>query len=210
VFGLAGSVLAYLSFESYGQKRDRGKATTPERAATGRSENGKDIERLRTELARMQSQIDNLRQRGEQKATETAAPKGAEPQELDAQALRAQREESARQWKDHMAEVAMDFEEEAVDRTFATTAKSAVEQELQNNPLLQAAAGKVECRTHTCRLEIRDARNPDVSKQLQVFVHKLGATLPRAQGDTVQGENGQSSLVLYMTDQEPVAQGPNK
>src|ERR1044071_9104787 len=129
VFGLAGTVLAYLGFESYGQNRARGKATTPERAATGRSENDKDVERLRAELARMQSQIDNLRQRGEQKATETAALPAAETQELDPQTLRAQREESDRKWKDHMAEVAMDFEQEAVDRTFATTAKAAVEQE---------------------------------------------------------------------------------
>jgi hypothetical protein len=175
------------------------------------SNEGKDVARLRAELALVQAQVNGLRKReSEQKGTETAAAEAAEAQEVDPQTLRAQREESERKWKDHMAEVAMDFEQEPVDRAFATTAKTAIERELQNNPVVQAVAGKVECRTHTCRFEIRDARNADVSKQLQMFVHKLGGTLPRAQADPVEDANGQLSLVLYMTDQEPLAQGPNK
>jgi hypothetical protein len=211
VFGLAGSVVTYLGIGASHQ-RDRSKAAAPEMGATARPNDGKDVERLRTELALMQSQIDILRNQtgGEQKVPVAAAPPAAKAEEVDPRTLLAQREESLRQWKDHMAEVAMDFEQEPIDRTFATTAKRAVERELQNNPVIQAAAGKVECRTHTCRIEVHDPRNADVSKQLQMFLHKLGGTLPRAQADEVEDPNGQSTLVLYMTDQEPVAQGPDK
>jgi len=211
VFGLAGSAVAYVGFGASGHRRDRDKVATPERAATERADKGQDVERLSAELALMRREINHLRDReSEQKAPEAAEPPATGAEEVDPQKLRAEHEEADRQWKDHMAEVAMDFEQETVDRTFSTKATAAVEQELQNNPVIQAAAGKVECRTHTCRLEIRDARNSDVSKQLQMFVHKIGPTLPRAQADEVSDPNGQTHLVLYMTDQEPVAQGPNK
>jgi hypothetical protein len=211
VFGLAGSAVAYLGSDASTHRRDRNEAAAKESAATDRADQGQDVERLRAELALLRGELNHLRDReSEQKAPEAAEHPATEAEEVDPQKLRAEREEADRQWKDHMAEVAMDFEQETVDRTFATKATTAVEQELQNNPVIQAAAGKVECRTHTCRLEIRDARNSEVSKQLQMFVHKLGPTLPRAQADQVQDANGQTNLVLYMTDQEPVAQGPNK
>jgi hypothetical protein len=206
MFGLAGSVVAYLGFQAPARADNRAR---PGSSSTGPETSGKDVERLRGEVALMQRQMLALRAASaEQKAPE-AAP-AAEPETLDPEMLREQREESTRRWKEHMVEVARAFEQEGIDRDFARTTRDAVDRVVQNDAVIQKVAGKVECRSRTCRVEIRDSKSTEVSQQLPRFLQAVGGTLRRAQADYVVGENGQKTLLLYLTNEEPVAETPHR
>jgi len=104
-----------------------------------------------------------------------------------------------------MAEVAFAFEQEALDRAFATTMNDAVNRAMQDDPVIQKVAGKVDCRFRTCRVEIHDAKSNEVNQQLPGFLRSVGGSLRRAQADYVDGANGQKTVVLYLTNEEPAA-----
>lgn len=210
MFGLVGSVVAYLGFQAPARADNRAHAasssTSPE---TSGKAMGQDVERLRGEVALMQRQMLALRAaNAEQKAPEAAA--AADPEMLDPESLRERREESTRRWKEHMVEVARAFEQEGIDRDFARTTKDAVDRVVQNDAVIQKVAGRVECRSRTCRVEIRDSKSTEVSQQLPRFLQAVGGTLRRAQADYVDGENGQKTLLLYLTNEEPVAETPHR
>ena len=213
---LLGGVLAIAvavcgSVAVYGGLRDRVRADStkvaplsakPEAAGLERNQ---DIERLRAELAQVQGQLLTLRDRVDERKVPEATTAAAEPEKLDPETLRARREEGARRWKEHMSEVATAFEQETHDHGFATTAKSAVDRAIQSSPVLQKVADNVDCRSRTCRVEIHDGKSPAVSKQLPIFLQSIGRTLSTAQADYVDGENGQKTAVLYLTNEQPDA-----
>ena len=206
---LAGSVVAYRALHPPAHVGGHvaaaaGPAVTP--AGTGQ-----DVEQLRAELALVQNQLFALRDRvSEEKASAPVTAPPPEPEALDPVTLRQRREEAEQQHKDHMAEVAANFEQEPVDRRFATTARAAVDQVIKGNPVLAAAVGETDCRSHTCRVEIHDAKGADVSKQLPIFLNQVGTTLPNMQADHIDEENGQTTAVLFLTDEQPVARAPAK
>lgn len=209
--GLAGSVAALLGFQA--RARADGRADTPVSPApaeAARPGEGKDVERLRGEVALLQRQMLALRDRvAEQKEVAAEAP-AAEPETLDPEALQERRKASAQRWKAQMLEVAAAFEQEPLDRNFSTTTKGALDKAIQNNSVIQKVAGNVDCRSRTCRVEIQDAKSPEVSKQLPLFLQAVGPTLRRAQADHVDGESGQKTMVLYLTNEEPALPIPGQ
>lgn len=206
---LAGSAVAYRALHPPARASLRAEPAGSRAELGERSDQSEEMERMRAQLASVQGQLAALR-------TQSAAPKPDVPAEteprpmlmedLDPEILRAKREEDAQLWKDHMAEVALAFEDETFDRGFAAPAQSAVEQAIQNQPALKASAGKIECRSRTCRLEFRDAKSPEVGKALPLFLQSLGGTLPNMQADHVEDENGRSTAVLYLTNEQALAQ----
>ena len=203
VLGLAGSVVAYRGFHASASIARGSKASAPAEARAQNPAAPSDVQRLRSELALVQGQMVGLRdQVAEQKRP--AAPTPTQQSEApDPAALQERRAESARRWKEHMAEVAATFEQEPFDRNFATAALTAIDRALQSNPTLQALAGKPDCRAHTCRLEIQNDGSSAVSKQLPLFLQAVGRTLPRAQADHIDGENRQKTMVLYVSNGNP-------
>ena len=207
---LAGSAVAYRALSSPAGVSARAEKSSSSAARPGEAaDNSQDIERLRAQLASVQGQLSALRvQAAEPKASAgaeaAAAPESVE--DLDPATLRAKREEDVKRWKDHMAEVAIAFEEETLDRAFAAPAQSAVEQAFQSIPALQAVAGNIDCRSRTCRVEVRDAKSPEVSKALPLLLQKVGGMLPNMQADNFEDESGRSTAVLYFTNEQTVAQ----
>jgi hypothetical protein len=202
---LAGSAVAYRALRAPVAARAE---QSPAAVGIASDDTKREVSRLRADLALVQGQLSALRAQG-------AEPKGAPGaasatphtfEQMDPVTLQAKREEDAQLWKDHMAEVALAFEEETFDRGFAAPAQNAVDQAIQSNPVIRAAAGKVECRSRTCRVEVRDSRSPDVSKQLPLFLHTVGRVLPNMQADHVEDESGRSTAVLYLTNEQIVAQ----
>lgn len=209
--GLVGSVAAHLGFRARAHV-DGGPtpAASLARAEVVKARAETDVDGLRAEVARLQGQMLALRaQVAEQKAPE-AVPPAPEPEALDPETLDERKRASARRWKEHMAEVAASFEQEPRDRNFSTTTAGAVDRAIQNNPVIQKVAGNVDCRSRTCRVEIHDGKGSEVSKQLPVFLHSLGPTLHRAQADNVEGPNGQTTTVLYLTNEEPAVPLPGQ
>jgi len=170
----------------------------------------RELERLRSEVALLQAQMLALHDRmAEPRTSEAVVPK-TEPESLDPESVRERQRAGAQRWKEHMVEVAASFEQEPRDRNFATTKKAAVDRAIQNNPVLQKVAGDVDCRSRTCRVEIRDNKSPDVSKQLPALLQSVGPALRRAQADHVDGLNGERTTMLYLTNEEPGAPTPGQ
>jgi len=211
-FGLTGALTAYSALRAR-ERHDVRAAATPSSVNADLPRPGaeRELERMRGELALVQGQLLALRDRvNEQKAPADAAVVPEDPEALDPETLQKEREASTRRWKEHMVEVATAFEQEALDRGFATTMKDAVDRAMQSDPVIQKVAGKVDCRSRTCRVEIHDAKSSEVSQQLPGFLRAVGGSLRRAQADYVDGNNGQKTVVLYLTNEEPAAPVPGR
>jgi hypothetical protein len=211
VVSLAGSVVVYRGLRAPEPVRSpsaRAVAESRQAESSPNSNSNADVERLRAELGLLQGQLSSLRERVAEQKAPVAPVETEAPEELDPATLQQRREEDAARWKDHMSEVAAAFEQETVDRGFATQAMDALDKAIQSDPVIQAAAGNIDCRSRTCRVEIHDDGGGKIGKQLPLFLHSVGGALPNMQADKVAGENGQSTLVLFMTNEQPVAQVP--
>ena len=204
VLALAASVLVYRNLQPPGgTARDtaRAAAAEPVTAAPVAAKSDADSARMRAELGLLQGQLRALQERvNERKTSEAAAPVEAE-EPLDEASLMERRKEDARLWKEHMAEVSAAFASEPLDRRFASVGETAITAAIQKNPVIQAAAGKIDCRSRTCRVEIADDQNPKLDKELPLFVQSLGGTLPNMKAERVGDRSGPSTMVLYFTNE---------
>lgn len=162
-----------------------------------------DVTALRSELALMKAQVVSLHGAMAERTSPQPPAPTTRAEAPDPATLQERRLEGARRWQEHMAEVAATFEDEALDRNFAATAQASVERALESQPALKSAAGKVDCRSRTCRLEVRKDGAGLVDKQLPLFLRAVGGVLPRAQADHIEGENGQKTMVLYLANGNP-------
>jgi hypothetical protein len=208
---LSASVAAHLGFRARAHAAGRAAlAASSASQHAGAIGGGKELERLRGEVALLHGQMLALHDRmTEQKAPEAAMLK-PDPESLVPEAVRERQRAGAQRWKAHMVEVAASFEQEPRDRNFSATKKAAVDRAIQDNPVLQKVAGDVDCRSRTCRVEIRDSKSPDVSKQLPALLHSVGPALRRAQADQVDGGNGRTTTMLYLTNEEPGVPSPGQ
>jgi hypothetical protein len=161
---------------------------------------------MRAELGLGEGQLRALREQvAERKAPEAPPPVEA-PEPPDEASIQEQRKESARHWKEHMADVSAAFESEPLDHSFAPVAQAALATAIQKNPVVQAAVGNVDCRSRTCRVEVSDDGSGKLDKQLPLFVQSVGETLPYMQAERVGDRSGPSKMVLYLTNErEPIA-----
>jgi hypothetical protein len=162
--------------------------------------------RLKAEIASLQTRVAAIQASlAEKAAADTDEP--GEPSREPAVALTPEesRAQSDAEWQAHMLEVAAAFAEEPLEKAWATEKRELVESHLQGSPILSAAARGVECRSHTCRVELT-GNHAEVNKEVGMFVHKLGAILPRAKAERIEEPNGQVTMVLYVSErrEEPV------
>ncbi len=204
VLTIAAAVVVYRSLQAPERAVRQEVVASAAEPATARSEI--ELERMRAELGLVQGQLRALREQvTERKAPEAPAPVEAQ-EPPDEASIQEQREESARRWKEHMADVSAAFESEPLDRRFASAAQAALATAIEKNPVVQAAVGNVDCRSRTCRVEVSDDRSGKLDKQLPLFVQSVGGTLPYMQAERVGDRRGPSKMVLYLTNErQPVA-----
>lgn len=165
-----------------------------------------ELPRLRAEIASLKTQIAAVQTGLAQTAARQSEHASDEPSRDPAVAPTPEqsRAESEAEWQVHMAEVAAAFAEEPVQKAWADEKQDFVEARLQTEATLSGAAGRVECRSRTCRVEFTG--NPtDLNKDLPVFVHSLGQTLPSAQAERIEQPDGRVTMVLYVSDQREPA-----
>jgi len=187
---------------------DRAKLGTSRAMPKAENDATQSVERLRTEVALMRNQVLALSERASDPRAIAAEPPTASDQPSTPATVQSQREESARRWKEHMAQVAADFEREPVDQDFMILNKAAVDRTIQSDPVILAATRKVDCRSHTCRVEMQTSRSGQVDRQLLPFLQSVGRTLPKVQVDHFDADDGQKTVVLYLSNQEQVARAP--
>jgi hypothetical protein len=163
-------------------------------------------DRLKAEVASLETRVAAIQASLVEKAaadTDEPGEPGEEPSREPAAALTPQesRAQSDAEWQAHMLEVAAAFEEEPLEKAWAVEKRELVESHLEGNPILNAAARNVECRSHTCRVELT-GKHAEVNNELGMFVHKLGPVLPRAKAERIEEPDGQVTMVLYVSERK--------
>lgn len=111
-------------------------------------------------------------------------------------------EEAARQmeqWREHMVVVADAYAREPADQAWAAQTSELIHAKAQGSQWLRSAVRGVECRSHSCRVELVDDGSGNVAKGVPIFVNQLGTALPLAQADHGQDDSGQKTVTLYFT-----------
>jgi hypothetical protein len=174
--------------------RPIGGATTPGSA---------ELAELRRELAQLERQVQL------QGKALAAAPARAEAQAPDAADDSRQepesRAEQERKHRSYLAGVEAAFRAEATDPSWSSASASAVQAALVATSELRPLARAVDCRSHTCRVEIVDDGSGKLGKLLPVFAQQIGHELPSITADRVVNGRGAATMVLYMSrrDESP-------
>jgi hypothetical protein len=98
-----------------------------------------------------------------------------------------------------MAGVERAFEREPRAEQWATGTTQVLRQTLESEPVMLAALRGIECRSSSCRMEIRDDGSATFAEEFPLMVHHLGAVLPEVRfGQSALGDGAQLHI-LYMT-----------
>jgi hypothetical protein len=223
VVGL-GLVLAIHLFLSPGDSSGRGGSRAQERRTAvgqassrpGSAERGEmavsavsAVSALRQEVAHLRDEVTALAAASRGGRAEASAQAIASLQQ-EVAALRGEgnqepctppltREEAARARQAQMQEVEASFWQEPVDRTWSARAADAVTAALGGDDMgAQVPVRSLECRAHSCRLELDSDETGGLAKTLPVFLSRVGETLPSVTANEVQNPDGSRSTILYM------------
>jgi len=172
-------------------KQPVGGATTPESA---------ELAGLRREMAQLKRQV---WAQGQMLAA--ADPARAKPEAQDSAAAKdpridpEARAEQERKYREYMAGVDAAFRKETTDPRWSSATSSAVQTALIADNDLHPLARGVECRSHTCRVEIADDGSGKLGKLLPVFAQQVGQELPSVVTSRVEDAGGAATMVLYMS-----------
>jgi hypothetical protein len=157
------------------------------------------VERRMDEIVRLESEVALLR--GEVAYLRRSMAKAAEAQGVTPErheswcVLKADSDEGS--WRTHMEGVHGDFEREPKDARWSIEIESFLRGVVHQNGAIEQGLRRLECRSQTCRVEMRaDGR---VAEQVQSLLQRTRDMLPAMQSEEIQENNGETTLVLYLT-----------
>ncbi len=100
--------------------------------------------------------------------------------------------------QEQMAIVEADFQREPLDRAWALQTAGTVQEVLTSDPLGQSAIQHVECRSHTCRVELATAESGELNKALPLLLQQLAPTLPSVTANSLTDSAGER-MILYLS-----------
>lgn len=89
------------------------------------------------------------------------------------------------------------FRHEPDDRGWADQTSAALREGLEEFPDLDVRS--LDCRSHTCRLELAGDGTGQAAELLSSFLMQIGPMLPNVMGNQIEYSNGSRSTILYMT-----------
>lgn len=125
--------------------------------------------------------------------------------------LREARAEEERQHREYVARVEAAFRSETTDPQWSSATSSAIQAVASGDSGLRGSMRALECRSHTCRVEIADDGSGTLDRALPMFVHQLAPQLPSVTADRNDDGRGTASMILYLSasEAEPEA-GPQE
>lgn len=166
---------------------------------------------LRQRMAVLEAELTTLRGQVAQResghgevaqvAADPATPEVVTPEELSRQ---------KQEWRDRMAEAAVNYEAEARDPAWARETQAAITQALERLPAVSKGIKSLECRSETCRIEVSNEQQPDFDKQLPLLPIGVSGQLPTVRYDHVTQADGSARTILYLSrhaDNEPSPPG---
>jgi hypothetical protein len=151
---------------------------TDDRVALQVSALNNEVSALRAELARTSQPSSNVKDDAE---------------------VRLQTPEQARQtWREHMEQVAVEFELEARDARWAREAESKIQGVLATSRAMSDAVESLDCRSASCRVQLKANQSTNFEEDLLRVVHEVGSFLPDTQLDAADPALGKRSTVIYL------------
>jgi hypothetical protein len=202
VIALAGAAVAFgcaaLLYQTGEDAPARESSAVPAARGTTTSETG--LARVRGEVAALRAQVAGL-----DKHASATAPSGEEadpPRKLTRQELLAADEELHAAY---IAKVEDTYERDPADPAWSVGTTSRVWETIRQMDFLRDAARSVDCRSHTCRIEVDDDGTGVLHKNLPVFGQQFADVLPVLAGRPVRGGDGHRRMILYLLemDQRP-------
>jgi hypothetical protein len=100
---------------------------------------------------------------------------------------------------EYMAVIERAFEQEPRNESWAIKTTQRLRKTLETEPIILAAVRGIECRSSSCRMEIRDDGSATFGEEFPIMVHEMGAVLPEVRFTHSDLGSGTQLHVLYMS-----------
>jgi len=151
-----------------------------------------EVQALRQEVALLRAELAALKRQSAEKAT-------VEPQAVDLRMdsnARAEAE-SLRQARFEALEAA--FRQEPREPRWAESTRSTIQDALGRVNIAESSLRGLECRSHTCRVELAHDGSSDLGKTLPMFANRVGSVLPSLTAQPVFQGTGGPTTVLFLS-----------
>lgn len=162
-----------------------------------------DIRALREEVASLRAGISLLRRQNPKQAESASTSPDSQPG-ADVRSDTLARAEAARERQNQMEAVDAAFRQQAIDPTWSANSSSSIRNALNSEDVGGIQADNIDCRSESCRVELRDDGSGRLSKSLPMLAQQLSGTMPNITANNLSQANGDSTVVLYLS--RPVEQ----
>jgi hypothetical protein len=100
---------------------------------------------------------------------------------------------------EYMAGVERAFEQEPRNEQWSKGTLQGLRKALEAEPTMIAAVRGMECRSSSCRVEIRDDGSATFAEEFPLMVHEMGAVLPQARFTQSDLGSGAQLHILYLS-----------
>ena len=100
------------------------------------------------------------------------------------------------------------FRQQAIDPTWSANTSASIRSALNSEEVGGIQADNIDCRSESCRVELRDDGSGSLSKSMPMLAQQLAGTMPNITANNITQPNGDSTLVLYLSRQ--VEQQPSR
>jgi hypothetical protein len=162
-----------------------------------------DIRALREEVASLRAGISVLRRQGPKQPESASTSPDSQPG-ADVRSDTLARAEAARERQNQMEAVDAAFRQQAIDPTWSANSSSSIRNALNSEEVGGIQADNIDCRSESCRVELRDDGSGRLGKSLPMLAQQLAGTMPNITANNISQANGDSTVVLYLS--RPVEQ----
>jgi hypothetical protein len=155
----------------------------------------REVRALAADMAAMKSELAALRDDKQTAQDNTERPA---PAPKTAEQLQAEHDE-------YMAGVERAFEQEPRDERWAQGTAQSLRQALESEPVMVAAMRGIECRSRSCRLELRDDGSAAFAEEFPLMMHDMGALLSEVRFSHAELSDGARLHIMYMTQSSRAA-----
>lgn len=149
-------------------------------------------DRVGLQVAALSNEVSALRAELVRASQQPASPM----HEAEAQ---PQTPEQARQtWREHMEQVAVEYDLETRDARWARETESKIQEVLASARALGDAVESLDCRSASCRVQLKPTQAANFEEDLLRVVHEIGTFLPHTHFDAADPALGKRSTVIYL------------
>jgi hypothetical protein len=181
--GLIGAALVALAAIGWSQwsrttpKPTSARSEVASEAAVNAAVENADLENVKQQLARLQAEVSAARAQASSAQTPTVVAEPSAEAPPDQPSL----EEQELAWQQHTAELGRAFQQEPTNREWASAMRDKISTAAARLDKGDASLVRdIECRSRTCKLELKDGGTVPLGRAVMRLIHELGPDLPNA------------------------------